>query len=159
MLTAEERTNLVRDLRRHRDWAQLWRVALDLPVDEAVTALRPVRWRWRPADKRDRELFTLLTRTKPKELRRAHVALDNVIATPVTVRGGGSCYPPNQRSYTFSTYVDVDGRPLVRIAQRPQATWTPDDHDTVRGTRWIGKSETRVLEDVLRACLDHRFGD
>lgn len=157
-MTSEERTNLVHDLTRQRDWAGLWQVALDLPVCDAVTALRPARWRWRPAAKRDRDLFNRLTKAKPAQLRRARDALNKVIVKTETVVDRGSCYPPNRPSSCYTVDVPIDGRPLARMADRPQATWTPADQATFLGTGAIRQPETVALEDLLRACLEYRFG-
>jgi hypothetical protein len=155
-MTAGERANLVHDLTRHRDWAGLWQVALDLPVCDAVTALRPARRRWHPDATRDRELFNRLAKAKPAELRRARDALNKVIVRTERVRPG-SCYPPNQPSF-YAVDVSIDGRPLARMTDRPQATWTPADQATFLGTRAIRQPETAALEDLLGACLEYRFG-
>lgn len=155
-MTAGERASLVQDLTRHRDWAGLWQVALDLPVCDAVTALRPARRRWHPDATRDRELFNRLAKAKPAELRRARDALSKVIVRTERTRPG-SCYPPNQPS-CYTVEVSIDGRPLARMADRPQATWTPADQAIFLGTRAIRQPETVALEDLLGACLEYRFG-
>jgi len=61
-MTAAERRYLCRHLADRRDWAELWRLAKDLPVADAVDAARLIDGHWRPSGQRDREWYGLLTR-------------------------------------------------------------------------------------------------
>jgi hypothetical protein len=74
-MTAAERDYLVRQLAGRRAWAQLWRLALDLPVSEAVAAMTLFAAEWRPPDGRDRVLFERLARAEPELIVQAGDAL------------------------------------------------------------------------------------
>jgi hypothetical protein len=58
--TEAERAYLAAELARRRDWPRLWRLALDLPLAEAVAAVRRLPAGWRPADEAGRQLLTRL---------------------------------------------------------------------------------------------------
>ncbi|MGW0710716.1 hypothetical protein ACWD4G_32970 [Streptomyces sp. NPDC002643] len=91
-ITAAERKYLMGLLRDRRDWAALWRLALDLPVANAARAVRLVDPQWRPAAQRDRELFGLLAEISPADIRQARKAMDQSqvvhLETPGKVRAG-----------------------------------------------------------------------
>ncbi|NNN29399.1 hypothetical protein HLK59_03325 [Streptomyces sp. S3(2020)] len=74
-ITAAERKYLVGLLRERRDWAALWRLALELPVADAVRAVRHVDPQWHPEARRDRELFGLLAESSRADIRRARKAM------------------------------------------------------------------------------------
>jgi hypothetical protein len=91
-LTPEERERFTRLLADRRDWAALWRLALELPVPEAVAAVRLADPGWRPATQRDRDLFGLLAEASPADVRRAREAMDQAevihLEVPGKVRAG-----------------------------------------------------------------------
>ena len=91
-LMPEERERFTRLLADRRDWAALWRLALELPVPEAVAAVRLADPGWRPATQRDRDLFGLLAEASPADVRRAREAMDQAevihLEVPGKVRAG-----------------------------------------------------------------------
>ena len=70
-LTAEERGYLSRQLVSRRDWAGLWHLARDLPLTEAVAAMRLLRDGWEPGGESDRALFSQLARADPEAIARS----------------------------------------------------------------------------------------
>jgi hypothetical protein len=69
----------VAELSGGRERARLWRLALDLPLAEAVAAVAQLDRRWRPADEPGRDLLARLAAERPRQLRA-------VIAPPSSVR-------------------------------------------------------------------------
>ena len=59
-MTTAEREYLADRLADRGDWAGLWRLARDLPLYDAVAAVRRIGGRWRPDGQHDRELFGFL---------------------------------------------------------------------------------------------------
>jgi hypothetical protein len=86
-LSPEEREYLASELARRRDWAELWRLAKDLPVIDAADAVRLIDPGWRPDAQRDRDLLTLLARAEPAVLRHAREALRRGCVVRVEVPG------------------------------------------------------------------------
>jgi len=58
----------VAELSRDRDWDRLWRLALDLPLADAVAAVARIDRRWRPVDERGRELLSRLAAARPRQI-------------------------------------------------------------------------------------------
>jgi hypothetical protein len=65
-LTAEERRYLVGQLAARADWDGLWRLALDLPLADAVAATRSIPGGWRPRDEAGRQLLARLASSRPE---------------------------------------------------------------------------------------------
>jgi hypothetical protein len=82
-LTPTERTYLTAQLTGRRDWAGLWRLIRDLPLADAVGAVRMIGDGWRPADDHGRELLRRLAGTDPSEIGRAREALLAPIAVSI----------------------------------------------------------------------------
>ena len=82
-LTPVERTYLTGQLTERRDWAGLWRLVRDLPLADAVSAVRMIGDGWRPADDHGRELLSRLAGTDPGEIGRAREALLAPIAVSI----------------------------------------------------------------------------
>ena len=61
----------VAELTRDRDWEQLWLLALELPLAEAVAAVARLDRQWRPADEPGRELRSRLAAARPGPIRAA----------------------------------------------------------------------------------------
>ena len=61
--------SVVAELSRGRDWPRLWRLALDLPLAEAVAAVALIDRRWRPADEPGRELLSRLAAARQRKIR------------------------------------------------------------------------------------------
>lgn len=66
--TPGEREYLAAELARRGDWPRLWRLALDLPLAEAVTAARQLPSSWRPDGEGGRQLLTRLAAHRRKAL-------------------------------------------------------------------------------------------
>jgi len=81
-LTVEEGEYLADHLARRRDWPALWDLARDLPLAQAVPAMRLFGDGWRPDDDRDRALFGRLAEADPDAVSGALRALE----TPVLIR-------------------------------------------------------------------------
>jgi hypothetical protein len=81
-LTAGEGRYLADHLAGRRDWPALWQLARDLPLAEAVTAMRRFADGWRPDDDWDRALFGRLAEADPDAVSSALRALE----TPVLIR-------------------------------------------------------------------------
>jgi hypothetical protein len=75
-LTAEEGRYLADHLASRRDWPALWQLARDLPLAEAVAAMRLFGDGWRPDDDRSRALFGLLAGADPGTVAGALSALE-----------------------------------------------------------------------------------
>jgi hypothetical protein len=82
---------IVADLRRDRDWAGLWRVALDLPLAETVAAVAQIDRRWRPADQPGRELLSRLAAAQPAQVRAATAPPPSVQLSPRWRHQGSRC--------------------------------------------------------------------
>lgn len=65
-MSGEEREYLVRQLAARAEWARLWRLILEFPLVETVTAMRHFRGDWCPADEDGQRLFALLAGTSPE---------------------------------------------------------------------------------------------
>jgi hypothetical protein len=81
-LTDGEGRYLEDRLAGRRDWPALWQLARDLPLAQAVTAMRRFDDGWRPDDDRNRALFGLLAGSDPDAVARALSALE----TPALIR-------------------------------------------------------------------------
>ena len=75
-LTAEGGRYLADHLADRRDWPALWQLARDLPLAEAVAAMRLFGDGWRPDGDRSRALFGLLAEADPGAVARALSALE-----------------------------------------------------------------------------------
>jgi hypothetical protein len=78
-MTAVRPASAAAELSRVGDWPGLWRLALDLPLAEAVAAVALIDRRWRPADEPGRELLSRLAAVRPGKIRA-------VTAPPAPVR-------------------------------------------------------------------------
>jgi hypothetical protein len=74
-LTPTERSYLTAQLSGRRDWPGLWRLIRDLPLADAVGAVRMIGDGWRPPDEPGRELLRRLADTDPSEIGRVRDAL------------------------------------------------------------------------------------
>jgi hypothetical protein len=83
-ISAEESAYLVSQLRARGDWATLWRLAKDLPVQPAVAAVGGFPSGWQPADDADQVLFQRLRGVRPDQITRAQATL-----TPLRIEAGG----------------------------------------------------------------------
>jgi hypothetical protein len=159
--SAAERRRLVRSLSDRRDWTGLLRLAMDLPVRDAVVIRRWFSPWWRPADERDRQAYSLLAQARPSTLASAYEVLRQASSKTVMLGGGGNvCWPQAYvyvRPYlkTFST--PFEG--LLDRVNRPQAQWTPADLSYVRGARSLAEDEAGILPlyDLVAACMEWRF--
>jgi hypothetical protein len=80
-LTAGQHDYLIGHLAGRRDWAGLWRLVQDLPLAQAVAAVRLLDAGWSPADDPGRALLRRLARADPDAIATAGQAL----AAPTTV--------------------------------------------------------------------------
>ncbi len=76
VLTAEEGRYLASNLADRHDWPALWRLARNLPLAQAVTAMRLFGDGWRPDGDRGRALFGRLAGTDPGAVAGALSALE-----------------------------------------------------------------------------------
>ncbi len=76
VLTAEEGQYLAGHLAGRRDWPALWRLARDLPLAQAVPAMRLFGDGWRPDGDRSRALFGRLAEADPGAVASALSALE-----------------------------------------------------------------------------------
>jgi len=127
-VTGAERDYLVGWFAERRDWAGLWRLAQDLPITDAVAAVRLTGTRWRPESPLDRELFDLLARAHPDAIRSARAALSGVDVVRVDVPdrfASGALSDDGERlavvtrprdgiSYAISVYSLPDGHLVQR---------------------------------------------
>jgi hypothetical protein len=74
-LTAGQRDYLIGHLAGRRDWAGLWRLVQDLPLAQAVAAVRLLDAGWGPADDAGRSLLRRLARADPDAIATAGQAL------------------------------------------------------------------------------------
>jgi hypothetical protein len=84
-ISAEESAYLVSQLRARGDWAALWRLAQDLSVQPAVTAVAGFPRGWQPADEAGQALFRRLRRVTPDQIARARATL-----APMHIEAGGN---------------------------------------------------------------------
>jgi hypothetical protein len=82
-LTPMERSYLTAQLSGRRDWPGLWRLIRDLPLADAVGAVRMIGDGWRPADDHGRELLRRLAGPDSSEIGRAREALLAPIAVSI----------------------------------------------------------------------------
>jgi hypothetical protein len=160
--SAAERRRLVRILSDRRDWAGLLRLAMDLPVRDAVVIRRWFSPRWRPADDRDRRAYSLLAQARLSTLARAYETLREASFRTVIRGGSGNvCWPqaywPHVRPYLETLPTPFVG--LLNLANRPQAEWTSADFSYVRGVRSLVEGEAGILPlyDLVAACMEWRF--
>jgi hypothetical protein len=86
-MTQDERQYLIGQLSGRRDWAGLWELAQDLPLLDAIAAVRMIDAGWRPGRQRDHDLFALLTRCDQNSMRSSLEALRAVRAFRIEVPG------------------------------------------------------------------------
>jgi hypothetical protein len=104
-LTAGQRDYLTGHLARRRDWAGLWRLIQDLPLAEAVGAVRLLDGGWSPADDPGRALLRRLARADPDTIATAAQALAAPTAVSIDlddVPTHGS-FSPNGRQLLVAT--------------------------------------------------------
>jgi hypothetical protein len=60
----------------------------------------------------------------------------------------------------FADVVMAEYMPLWDLADRSQSAWTPRDLSAFTGTEWLPTRSpgVRPFYELMRACLDHRFG-
>ena len=159
--SAAERRRLVRMLSDRRDWAGLLRLAMGLPVRDAVVIRRWFSPWWWPAGERDRRAYSLLALARPSTLARAYGVLKEASFRMVWVSGGNVCWPqaywPQVRPYPKTLPTPFKG--LLDLADRPQAQWTSADLSYVRGARSLTEEKARILPlyDLVAACMEWRF--
>jgi hypothetical protein len=152
---------MVRSLSDRRDWAGLLRLAMDLPVRDAVVIRRWFSPWWRPASERDRQACRMLAQARPSDLASAYEVLRQASSKTVMLGGGGNACWPQARIYV-PPYLKTSSTPyeglLVRV-NRPQAQWTPADLSYVRGARALAEEKPGILPlyDLVAACMEWRF--
>jgi hypothetical protein len=125
--------SIVAGLSRDRDWAGLWRLALDLPLAEAVAAVAQIERRWRPADEPGQGLLSRLAAARPGQIRAA-------TAPPPSVQ-----LSPRRRRQGFRCEFAPDGR-AVAVEHRPSGLAPPVTYHELpsgrrkRGFRTFGKT-------------------
>ncbi|MEU6039048.1 hypothetical protein ABZ801_26930 [Actinomadura sp. NPDC047616] len=82
-MTEEETRYLAEQLAARNEWADLWAVVQDLPLDVGVPLMRLFD-RWAPRDEDSRRIFMMYRRTEPQLVRRAFGAMRS--RWPVAVR-------------------------------------------------------------------------
>jgi hypothetical protein len=107
----EAAASRVRGLADRADWSGLWQLAQELPLIEAVTALRLIDDRWHPAGDGDQALLGRLAGTSPGLLAEGRDAL-----RPAT----GSLL-----GYPAACGFAADGRTLAVAENRPDPFYLP----------------------------------
>jgi hypothetical protein len=158
--SAAERRRLVRSWSDRRDWAGLLRLAMDLPVRDAVVTRRWFSPWWRPAGERDRQAYSLLAQAKPSTLASAYEVLRQASSETVMLGGGNVCWPQAHvyvRPYLKTFPTPFEG--LLDRVNRPQAQWTPADLSYIRGARSLAEEKAGILPlyDLVAACMEWRF--
>lgn len=159
--SAAERRRLVRMLSDRRDWAGLLRLAMGLPVRDAVVIRRWFTPWWRPADERGRQAYSLLAQARPSTLASAYEVLRHASFRTVWAGGGNVCWPeaywPQVRPHPKT--LPTPFKDLLDLADRPQAQWVPADLSYVRGARPLAEEKAGILPlyDLVAACMEWRF--
>jgi hypothetical protein len=86
ILAEPESHDLICHLAGRSDWDRLWQLVRELPMGDAVTAVRYFRDGWRPSADGERVLFDRLMHTGPHQLARARDALTIPALTQVRFR-------------------------------------------------------------------------
>lgn len=86
ILAEPESHDLICQLADRSDWDRLWQLVRELPLGDAVTAVRYFQDGWRPSADGERVLFDRLVHTGPHQLARARDALTVAALTQVTFR-------------------------------------------------------------------------
>jgi hypothetical protein len=102
-LTSSDRGSLISQLTARRDWDGLWQLAQDLPLIDAVTAVRHIDGRWRPERQRDRDLFGLLTGVDPDTIALACAATASPVHIKVPGRVRAGALAPDGRRLAVAT--------------------------------------------------------
>jgi hypothetical protein len=157
--SAAERRRLVRMLSDRRDWAGLLRLAMGLPVRDAVVIRRWFGPWWRPADERDRQAYSLLAQAKPSTLASAYEVLRHASSKTVWVGGGNVCWPQVHVPPPYPKTSPTPFMGLLDLVNRPQAQWKPADLSYVRGARSLAEEKAGILPlyDLVAACMEWRF--
>lgn len=146
-----ERAAIVRVLAARANWPELWRITLDLPLSEAVAAIRLFDG-WRPADEAGRELFDGLARTDPDRLATAIAdassplrlrldAMGDVMACAVSPDGSRLAVATRQGATEAVALIDYalpSGRRLAEHVQRSPPTarlWMPGFQEWLASTQ------------------------
>jgi hypothetical protein len=141
--TEAERGYLAAELARRRDWPRLWRLALDLPLAEAVAAARRLPADWRSAGEAGRQLLARLAAASEAEIA--------ALATSAVTR------LPAGRDIARYCRFAPDGSEMVvtwwRAYRRHGVRPAPAHHETVL----YGLPGERQLEAFLEAN-DFPFG-
>jgi hypothetical protein len=131
-LTGQESRYLVAQLAQRADWDGLWRLIRDLPVIEAVDAVRLLDDRWRPADGPDLALLGRLAGADPGEVAAGYQALR---PTRVDVAGSATAcaFSADGRTLTAFTKTDPErshgytapgGMSVPPTMSRPAGAWS-----------------------------------
>lgn len=83
--------SIVAGLSRDRNWVGLWRLALDLPLVEAVAAVSRIDRRWLPTDEPGQELLSRLAAARPRQIRAATASPSSVQLSPRWGHQGFRC--------------------------------------------------------------------
>src|SRR5690348_2637353 len=106
--------SIVTGLSRDRDWAGLWRLALDLPLLGAVAAVAQSDPRWRPADEPGRVLLSRLAATRPGQIRAAAAPPPSVQLSPRWRRQGFRCeFAPDGSAVAVEHHVSGLAPPVI----------------------------------------------
>jgi hypothetical protein len=122
-----ERAYLAAELARRRDWARLWRLALDFPLPEAVAAARLMAGHWRPADQAGQQLFARLAATDPVQVGalaapqvtriRVRRQVNRILFAPDGSEVAVASWRPGE--YATTLHALPGGHPRVRLNDSP----------------------------------------
>ena len=153
-MTTAEREYLADRLADRGDWAGLWRLARDLPLYDAVAAVRRIGGRWRPDGQHDRELFGFLAGADPQAVRRARDALDQAAVIRVEVPGKALAAALSAGGRRLGVLTDDGTRPPPRSEwPRPRA-FTEYDFDNPPPPVWPRPATISVHELPSGALAD-----
>ena len=143
-LADTERQYLTDQLASRGDWERLWRLARDLPLAGAVSAVSRIGGGWRPADEAQVHLFALLART------RAEAVAD--------AAAGVVAHIPAGRWLVSDISFAADRSALAMATVAPAVRGWADLHKLPGGRR-VWRHSTYTLHRVIRlagavVCLE-----
>jgi hypothetical protein len=159
--SAAERRRLVRGLSDRCDWAGLLRLAMGLPVRDAVVIRRWFSPWWRPTDERDRRVYSALAQVRVSKLVGAYGVLRQAGFRTVQIGGRSVCWEVAYvRAYRpYLEEVPTPFSSLCHLVDKPQAYWTLEDLGYVRALRSLAQENAGLLPlyDVVAECMEWRF--
>jgi hypothetical protein len=122
-LMADEAAYLTAQLAHRRNWAGLWSLARDLPLAEAVTAMRHFEAGWRPAGEADLALFGLLARADHGRIAGSARALAAHSTDRIEVPGKPTVvsFSPDGRRVAIGTH-DARHRAIISVFELADGT-------------------------------------